>query len=536
MSSLTRTVLAAAPANVQAQAISASAINLTWSARSGATGYVVRRNGVTIGTPSANSFGDTGLSASTSYTYTVATVAASGEGPQGTGVQGTTLAAPDTTAPTAPVITATTTGQSTISVALTTPATDSQSGISSYDLEYKTAAAATYTAVTGLAANQFPYVIGTLSPATTYDTRARARDGVGNIGPYSTVSNATTQSASGNPYPWYSAFDTNDLPFTINAPAAPSIFNGTVNVTPATIAANKVNGRRLILEPGDYGNQLFSTQDQEIILQDGALIDVLTTNNTTRRLLIRGEAPRVGRIKTFSTGGSANRATDVIVDGVTIDDAFDPNSISANQWHGDRFAVVNSFIRQFNYAFGAFHNPTDFFIANCHIHTYNADGFTNGQNGESNFRTHHALRMVIWDNRIQRSVGTKHTLRIHSTDTSQRETDLIYVARNQLDGARVAIRGDGNGIESAGGAGPNAGIGTVWFEENRIYQPGPRNASLYCGDTTPDNDRPTMMYVRDNQLYTNQATYFSPSTPRATWVVENNSTAAYQDPPVWNFK
>jgi hypothetical protein len=181
---------------VQAQAVSASAINLTWNARSGATGYVVRRNGVSIGTPSANSFGDTGLSASTSYTYTVATVAATGEGPPSAGVQGTTLAAPDTTAPTAPVITAAATGQNTISVALTTPATDSQSGVASYDLEYKTAAASTYTAITGLTAGQFPNVIGSLTAATTYNTRARARDGVGNVGPYSAVSNATTQAAA----------------------------------------------------------------------------------------------------------------------------------------------------------------------------------------------------------------------------------------------------------------------------------------------------------------------------------------------------
>jgi hypothetical protein len=185
---------------VQAQAVSTTAINLTWNARSGATGYRIRRNGVVVGDSATTSFSNTGLTASTSYTFTVAALAITGEGPQGTGVQGTTLAAADTTPPTAPVITATPTGQSTISVALTTPATDTQSGVASYDLEYKTAAAATYTALTGLTAAQFPYVIGGLIASTQYNTRARARDGATpqNVGAYSALSNATTQAASGN--------------------------------------------------------------------------------------------------------------------------------------------------------------------------------------------------------------------------------------------------------------------------------------------------------------------------------------------------
>jgi hypothetical protein len=200
VSSLTRTVLISPPANVQAQPISATAINLTWNARNGATGYRIRRNGVVVGDSATTSFSNTGLTASTSYTFTVAALAITGEGPQGTGVQGTTLAAADTTPPTAPVITATATGSSTLSVALTTPATDTQSGVASYDLEYKPASAPTYTAITGLTAAQFPYVIGGLIANTQYNTRARARDGATpqNVGAYSALSNATTQAASGN--------------------------------------------------------------------------------------------------------------------------------------------------------------------------------------------------------------------------------------------------------------------------------------------------------------------------------------------------
>ena len=61
------------------------------------------------------------------------------------------------------------------------------------------------------------------------------------------------------------------LPFTLNTPVLPSISNE-VTVTPSTIGANKVNGRRIILQPGNYGNQMFGSQDQEIVLQAGVEI------------------------------------------------------------------------------------------------------------------------------------------------------------------------------------------------------------------------------------------------------------------------
>jgi hypothetical protein len=65
----------AAPTNLQGTAASSSQINLTWTASSGATGYEVFRNGTQVGTPSTNSYSDTGLAASTQYSYYVAATA-----------------------------------------------------------------------------------------------------------------------------------------------------------------------------------------------------------------------------------------------------------------------------------------------------------------------------------------------------------------------------------------------------------------------------------------------------------------------------
>src|SRR5207244_12152078 len=52
-----------------------SGANLSWSASTdnvGVTGYIVRRNGVQVATLATTSFADTGLSAATTYSYTVA--------------------------------------------------------------------------------------------------------------------------------------------------------------------------------------------------------------------------------------------------------------------------------------------------------------------------------------------------------------------------------------------------------------------------------------------------------------------------------
>ncbi|NQX70333.1 discoidin domain-containing protein [Paenibacillus alba] len=70
-----------APANLTAAASSSSQINLTWSASSdnvGVTGYQVYRAGTQVGTSTTTSYSDTGLTASTAYSYTVKAIDAAG--------------------------------------------------------------------------------------------------------------------------------------------------------------------------------------------------------------------------------------------------------------------------------------------------------------------------------------------------------------------------------------------------------------------------------------------------------------------------
>ncbi|MCR8641140.1 discoidin domain-containing protein [Paenibacillus sp. N1-5-1-14] len=69
------------PSNVTATAVSSSQINLTWSASTdnvGVTGYNVFRNGTQLQNTTGTSFTDTGLTPSTTYSYTVKAFDAAG--------------------------------------------------------------------------------------------------------------------------------------------------------------------------------------------------------------------------------------------------------------------------------------------------------------------------------------------------------------------------------------------------------------------------------------------------------------------------
>ncbi|TCM91055.1 hypothetical protein EV294_109132 [Paenibacillus sp. BK033] len=86
-----------APTNATATAASSNQINLSWTASTdnvGVTGYNVYRGGVLAGSSAGTSYSDTGLTASTSYSYTVkAKDAAGNESAASSTVSATTLAA-----------------------------------------------------------------------------------------------------------------------------------------------------------------------------------------------------------------------------------------------------------------------------------------------------------------------------------------------------------------------------------------------------------------------------------------------------------
>src|SRR6266478_7618890 len=102
-----------APANLAVTSASSTQVNLSWTASTdnvGVTGYMVERctgagcsNFAQFSAPTATTFNDTGLAASTSYSYRVrATDAAGNLSPYSTIATVSTMAGPDTIPPNAP--------------------------------------------------------------------------------------------------------------------------------------------------------------------------------------------------------------------------------------------------------------------------------------------------------------------------------------------------------------------------------------------------------------------------------------------------
>jgi chitodextrinase len=192
-----------APSGLTATAVSASQINLAWTAATdnvGVTSYLVERcqgAGCTgfaqIGTASGTTFNNNGLPAGTSFSYRVrATDAAGNLGPYASTATASTPIV-DTTPPTAPSsLTATAVSNSQINLAWAA-ATDNVA-VTGYLIEQCQGAGCSSFAQVGTSTTT-SFSSGGLTLATTYGFRVRATDAAGNLGPYSNTASATTQSS-----------------------------------------------------------------------------------------------------------------------------------------------------------------------------------------------------------------------------------------------------------------------------------------------------------------------------------------------------
>jgi chitodextrinase len=200
----TDTIPPTAPTNLTATAASPTQINLAWTASTdnvGVTGYKVERcsgagctNFVQVATPMGTAFNDTGLTASTAYSYRVRATDAAGNNSGYSNVGSTaTPATPDTTPPTDPTnLTATAASPTQINLAWT--ASTDNVGVTGYKVERCSGAGcanfAQVATPTGTAFNDTG-----LTASTAYSYRVRATDAAGNLSTYSNTAGATTQTA-----------------------------------------------------------------------------------------------------------------------------------------------------------------------------------------------------------------------------------------------------------------------------------------------------------------------------------------------------
>ncbi|WP_371478078.1 glycosyl hydrolase family 18 protein [Kitasatospora sp. NBC_00315] len=167
--------------------------SLGWSASTddtGVAGYDVFQNGAKAATVTGTSATVNGLTANTSYQFTVQAFDAAGNRSAAAGpVTATTRpTSTDTQAPTAPG-TPSVSGTTADSVSLGWTAATDNVGVTAYDVYNGTALAAT---VTGTSAT-----VNGLSAATSYTFTVKARDAAGNTSPASAPVTAKTQSGGG---------------------------------------------------------------------------------------------------------------------------------------------------------------------------------------------------------------------------------------------------------------------------------------------------------------------------------------------------
>jgi chitodextrinase len=184
------------PAGLTATALSSSQISLGWTASSdnvGVTGYEIRRGGSLVATVGAvTTYTDTGLSASTAYSYTVTALDAAGNRSAASSAASATTPAAgggsDTTAPSVPAgLTATALSSSQISLGWN--ASSDNVGVTGYEIRRGGTLVATVGAVT-------TYTDTGLAASTAYSYTVAARDAAGNRSAFSAAASATTPSGS----------------------------------------------------------------------------------------------------------------------------------------------------------------------------------------------------------------------------------------------------------------------------------------------------------------------------------------------------
>ena len=184
-----------APGDVHSTAVTATQIDLAWTASTpaaGVAGYTILRNGVSIGTAATPVFVDGGLTPATSYTYTVVGNTAGGStSAPSIPVAITTLPAaggPDTEAPGAPGAFSGTAASSR-QVSLTWTAATDNVGIAGYQVTRDGSLIATVTTLS--------YVDSGLTAGTTYLYAVVAVDAAGNTSAPASTSVTTPAESSG---------------------------------------------------------------------------------------------------------------------------------------------------------------------------------------------------------------------------------------------------------------------------------------------------------------------------------------------------
>ncbi|XOK60050.1 glycosyl hydrolase family 18 protein [Paenibacillus elgii] len=179
-----------APANLSVSGKTSTTVSLSWGASTdnvGVTGYDVYQGGALVGNAATTSFTVSGLTPSTSYTFTVKAKDAAGNVSAASNAVTVTTdgTSNDTTPPTAPTGVSASNVTST-SVTLTWTASTDNVGVTGYDV-YRGSTLVGSVATTS-------YTVSGLTPSTSYTFTVKAKDAAGNV---SAASNAVSVKTNG---------------------------------------------------------------------------------------------------------------------------------------------------------------------------------------------------------------------------------------------------------------------------------------------------------------------------------------------------
>lgn len=235
------------------------------------------------------------------------------------------------------------------------------------------------------------------------------------------------------------------IPFGYSWPTPPNITSNYTVSNSAQLAIANVNGARITLQAGSYGD-VSPANDQEWVLQSGALIDTFTYTGS-ERVKVRGETPRVGRIGTIQgpQSNDTTTTTDILFDGIyQANGSWTSSNEASNGPGGRRIAIINSSLNTASYTIFCAAEQADQFnnliIAGNFIRNDNSIAINGTVSAQHAVRIMTMNTFIFVGNYIQKH-ESGHIWRVHCNATTP-ATDSYngFMADNtlvQLNGASI---------------------------------------------------------------------------------------------------